>query len=287
MLDKVRMLSAEAQGRLGELTPLGAEQHRGIAHRMYMRFPQVFNGNVHVDARSTIVIRCILSMENELLELARLNPRMVITSDASQHDMYYMNDEHGKYNKLRDTPEARQALADFNKNHENYSHLMGLLFNDTAYAHTVDANKLGQRLFDLAANIQSQRKNAMWYMYYGPSRQAHSYGLLTQANLLNNIITTADSCLLLQHPGATLRFAHESDVMPLVCLLNLNHYGETIDDLEQLDDRGWNNYDIYPMACNVQFIFYKPSTATDLTKADILVKVLLNENLLQRLEQLK
>ena len=331
VLDKVRMLAAEAQGRLGELTPLGAEQHRDIAHRMYMRFPQVFNGNVHVDARSTIVIRCILSMGNELMELARLNPRMVITSDASQHDMYYMNDEHGKYNKLRDTPEARQALADFNKNHENYSHLMGLLFNDTAYAHTIDANKLGQRLFDLAANIQStelrhkfslwpiftdkevydswQRKNAMWYMYYGPSRQAHSYGLLTQANLLNNIITTADSCLLLQHPGATLRFAHESDVMPLVCLLNLNHYGETIDDLEQLDDRGWNNYDIYPMACNVQFIFYKPSTATDLSKADILVKVLLNENetalpvstdkapyyhwkdvrayLLQRLDQLK
>ena len=33
VLDKVRMLSAEAQGRLGELTPLGAEQHRGIAHR--------------------------------------------------------------------------------------------------------------------------------------------------------------------------------------------------------------------------------------------------------------
>ena len=27
----------------------------------------------------------------------------------------------------------------------------------------------------------------MWYMYYGPSRQANSYGLLTQANLLNNI----------------------------------------------------------------------------------------------------
>ena len=102
----------------------------------------------------------------------------------------------------------------------------------------------------------------MVYVLWSP----HSYGLLTQANLLNNIITTADSCLLLQHPGATLRFAHESDVMPLVCLLNLNHYGETIDDLEQLDDRGWNNYDIYPMACNVQFIFYKPSTATDLTQ---------------------
>ena len=168
VLNKVRMLAAEAQGRLGELTPLGAEQHRGIAHRMYMRFPQVFNGNVHVDARSTVVIRCILSMENELLELARLNPRLVITSDASQHDMYYMNDEHGKYNKLRNTPEARQALADFNKQHEDYSHLMGLLFNDTAYAHAINGNKLGERLFDLAANIQStelRHKFSLWPIF--------------------------------------------------------------------------------------------------------------------------
>ena len=139
---------------------------------------------------------------------------------------------------------------------------MGLLFNDTAYAHAINGNKLGERLFDLAANIQStelRHKFSLWPIF----TDKEVYDSWQRKNA---------------HPGATMRFAHESDVMPLVCLLNLNHYGETIDDLEQLDDRGWNNYDIYPMACNVQLIFYKPSTATDLSKADILVKVLLNEN---------
>lgn len=300
VLDKARRLAIEASGRYGELTGLGAEQHRDIARRMFTRFPEVFSGSAHIDAHSTVVIRCILSMENELQELLRHNPHLVISHDASQHDMYYMNDEKSHYNKMRDTPEARKALDEFNKRHENYAHLMDELFTDTTYMRGKSADKLCRRLFDLAANMQSVdlgkqfglwnlftddevydmwlRNNAFWYMYYGPSRQTARAGMFTQTNLVRNIVSTADSCLLLQHPGATLRFAHESDVMPLVCLLNINHYGETIDDLEQLDDKAWNNYNIYPMACNLQLIFYKPVGVHNLKGADILVKVLLNEN---------
>ena len=54
-------------------------------------------------------------------------------------------------------------------------------------------------------------------------------------------------------------------------------YGETIDNLDDLDHRGWYNYNIFPMGCNVQLVFYKP-TGGDLRNADILVKVLLNED---------
>ena len=53
---------AEAYNRWGELTPLGAEQHKQIARRMYKRFPSVFKDSVWVDAKSTVVIRCILSI---------------------------------------------------------------------------------------------------------------------------------------------------------------------------------------------------------------------------------
>lgn len=63
---KIRRMYAEAYNRWGELTPLGAEQHKQIARRMYKRFPSVFKDSVWVDAKSTVVIRCILSMENEL-----------------------------------------------------------------------------------------------------------------------------------------------------------------------------------------------------------------------------
>ncbi len=61
---KLRRMYAESYKRWGELTPLGAEQHRQIARRMYQRFPSVFADSVWVDAKSTVVIRCILSMEN-------------------------------------------------------------------------------------------------------------------------------------------------------------------------------------------------------------------------------
>ena len=266
---------------------------------MIGRFPQVFAGETNIDAKSTIVIRCILSMENALQELASINPKLRIRHDASYHDMYYMNDENSRYNKLRDTPEAREAVQAFNRNHNSHAHLMTVLFNDTAFVRSINGSSLANHLLRLAANVQStelrhklslwdifteeeaydfwQRTNAFWYTYYGPSKQAGQAGIYTQVNLLRNILATADSCIRLPHPGATLRYAHESDVMPLVCLLNLNRYGETIDDLEELDDRGWNNFDIYPMGCNVQFIFYKP-TKGRLDGADILVKVLLNED---------
>ena len=88
---KIRRMYAEAYNRWGELTPLGAEQHKQIARRMYKRFPSVFKDSVWVDAKSTVVIRCILSMENELQELIRQNTRLKVRCDASAHDMYYMN----------------------------------------------------------------------------------------------------------------------------------------------------------------------------------------------------
>ena len=66
VLRRVKMIKDEAYNRYGELTPLGALQHRQIAKRMYERFPEVFEGEANIDAKSTIVIRCILSMENEM-----------------------------------------------------------------------------------------------------------------------------------------------------------------------------------------------------------------------------
>ena len=50
VLRRVTLLRHEADRRLGELTQLGAEQHRGIARRMYERFPKVFKGEASIDA---------------------------------------------------------------------------------------------------------------------------------------------------------------------------------------------------------------------------------------------
>ena len=297
VLRRVVMLRNEADQRLGELTLLGAQQHREIARRMYERFPEVFKGATDIDAKSTVVIRCILSMENALQELKSLNPKLRIRHDASEHDMWYMNHDDKRLKDRIWNPEARSAYDAFKKRHSNYDRVMQTLFRDTAYVrHEVNAENLNYHLFKLASNIQSSElrhsislydlftpdeiydnwmiENAGWYLGYGPCPLNGALQPFSQRHLLGKILEEADANVGKSHPGATLRFGHEVCVMPLACLLELDNCGKQIADFEQLPAEGWLNYKIFPMGCNVQLIFYKPKKG----KGDILVKALLNEN---------
>ncbi|HEY9550942.1 MAG TPA: histidine-type phosphatase [Prevotella sp.] len=296
VLRRLELIRREARGRDGELTQLGGEQHKGIAERMYRNFPEVFAGKVNVDAKSTVVIRCILSMENALQQLLLLNPKLHITHDASQHDMYYMNLTDKKLNASKMPEAAKKAYEAFSKKHENHARVMRELFNDDNYwQHEVNAGQLNYRLYKLASNVQSTElrhqlslydlftdeeiydnwlaSNAWWYINYGPSPLNGGTQPYSQRNLLRKIISEADSCLALKRPGATLRYGHDTMVMPLVCLLELNGYGRQIADLEQLDDENWCDYRIFPMGCNLQFVFYRKRFGD----SDILFKVLHNE----------
>ena len=296
-MEKLRLIRDEAKGRDGELTQRGAEQHKGIAKRMYERFPEVFKGNVTVDAKSTVVIRCILSMENALQQLLLMNPALNVKHDASEHDMYYMNFNDRKLNSQKMPKLAHEKYDAFYSAHSHPDRVMAELFSSEDYVKTnVKANELMDMLWKLASNVQStelrhhlslydlfnedevydqwQKQNAWWYINYAASPLNGAQQPLVQRNLLRKIISEADSCLQLPHPGATLRYGHEVIVMPLVALLDLNGYGAQIEDLEQLDDKGWLNYRIYPMGCNVQFIFYHKND----NDRDPVFKVLLNED---------
>ena len=295
VLATVKAMRDNGRSREGELTPLGAEQHRAIAKRMYEHFPQVFAGKTHVDARSTVVIRCILSMENELLQLAALNPQLTFTHDASYHDMYFMNDQESPFNKLRNTQAVKDSLKAFNERRNDFTHMLRTVFNDTAYANRMAKTDLAFRLWNMCIDLDNTelrhhfkplydlfspdetynawlQNNAYWYCASGPNKITNGAGMYMQANLLRRFLADADSCVQLQHPGAQLRFAHESTVLPFVCLLNINGFGNPRSGLDNLDKEGWASYRVFPMACNVQFIFYRSAKHND-----ILVKILLNE----------
>jgi hypothetical protein len=297
VLDKVGQIREEARGRDGELTQLGAEQHRGIAKRMYERFPEVFKGKTNIDAKSTQVIRCILSMENALLQFSTMNPELNITHDASHHDMYYMNQKDSVLIALKGKGSKSQEFHEFSKKHRTGQRVADLLFKDKEFLekNKIDGRRLVEKIFELASNIQSTElrhkfqmydlfnedevydfwagSNAWWYVNYGNSPLSGGNQGFSQRNLVRKIISEADSCLAFPHPGATLRYGHDTMVMPLVCLLNLNGYGRQM-PLDDLDKNGWLNYRIFPMACNVQFIFYHKN---DQDK-DVIFKVLLNED---------
>ena len=297
VLKRYEIIIQEADNRYGELTPLGAEQHRQIARRMYERFPEVFEGNVWVDAKSTVVIRCILSMTNELTELTRLNPKLRIRHDASMHDMYYMNFNDKELLKKKWNKESNDVYEKYFKEMVNYDYAFCQLFTDTSFVwQKADARKFYEKLFHTANNLQNleARKkvtlydlftnediynnwrvaNMWWYLGYGFSQLNGGKQPYVQRNLLRKIIEEADSCIVLQNPGATLRFGHETMVMPLTVLMGLNGYDLVTDDYAHLDQKGWVNYRIFPMGANIQLVFYRRNTGNK----DVLVKVLLNEN---------
>lgn len=277
--------------RLGDLTTVGERQHHGIGRRMAQHFPEIFlKKNVGIDARSTVVTRCILSMTAECEELQGANPTVRIHNDVSESLQYYLNQSRSRL--LRETSRKGQGKAhEYRMKYTHPERLTTVLFNDQQYVKdSVNAGHLMRSLFDVAANMQSHDtdiellslftdeelydqwriRNVGWFVDYANTPITDGLMPFSQENLLENIIQTADTVKQVQ---ATLRFGHEVCVMPLACLLELDNCGKSISDLDHLDDV-WRNYNIFPMACNIQLVFYRPKKGKS---GDILVKALLNE----------
>ena len=89
--------------------------------------------------------------------------------------------------------------------------------------------------------------------------------------MLYNMIETADEAIAEGKRGAALRFGHETCVLPLACLLELDSVNYSCDNLDELHEH-WRNYEIFPMGCNIQMVFYHND------RDDVLVQVLLNEH---------
>ena len=295
VLDILRQVYDASRGRLGELSDIGAEQHQGIARRMYQNFPQVFQDGAPVVARSTIVIRCILSMQNEVDMLASLNPRLDITTDASQATMYYMNYSDSVVKPLR----ASQAdlLKKYREKWINPKGMLKKLFKDQRFAKDSvdDPRKMMLYLMEVTGNMQSHHQfenvnlydlfsaddiynvwrynNASWYITSGETPLTQCRVDYMEANLLRNFIEDADRATTTDDPapGASLRFGHESVVLPLCCLMGLNGADYRTTDLETLDQH-WQTYKIFPMAANIQFVYFRKAGSDD-----ILMLPLLNE----------
>ena len=296
-LAKLERFIPTTKGRLGELSDIGEQQHHGIGRRMTENFPEIFSGkDAEVDARSTVVVRCILSMTAECEELTAFNPKMKMHNDVSESYQYYLN--HNFSQRLKDASRNRGSIVDeYKKKYTHPERFCRALFNDESYWNDEDfrPRSFMRAVFNVITNMQSHGNgedmwnlftteecydlwkivNIDWYLGYAAAPQTGGIMQFNQADLLHNIIETTDTVMASKtfKNGATLRFGHEVCVMPLACLLELDSCGRQVQDLDHLEDY-WVNYRIYPMACNIQLVFYRSKKLKD---APILVKALLNE----------
>ena len=307
VLRELRHIISDSEGRWGDLTGLGKRQHRHIASRMVERFPEVFTGDAFVDARSTTVPRCVLSMGAAVQQLVALNPDLDVTMRASKQDMWYMNHQDTLLRKRMETPETQKVFNAFCEPLISNYRLMQMLFTDVDAARKVlddivvklqprngeqwlnyylilsgliqQNTRMSERsqLIDLFTyediHCFWQCENAWWYIMYGPSLLNGGDQPYSQRYLLRQMIHEADSCLRLKRPGASLRFGHETIMLPLTCLLGINGFDFQTNDLAALEPNGWWACLVFPMASNIQFVFYRENPEDK----DIVFKVLLNE----------
>ena len=283
----------DAEGQGGELTPMGYRQHRGIADRMYHNFPEVFKGQRQISARSTVVVRCVLSMTAFCETLKGLHPQLEFTYGSGERYMRDLNHWNKEAREFTSDQSAWRAdYRQFRKEHIRPERLMKLLFTNQNYVKQhINAEDLMMGLYWVASDMQNTELDLSFYDLFEKEElfniwQVINYGHYvcngtcpwgkeivqrTFIPLLENILNSADEAINNTSVAATLRFGHDGNVMPLTGLLQLeNCYNEENNSADFY--KVWSDFKIVPMAANVQMIFFRKDKSDD-----ILVKFMLNE----------
>jgi hypothetical protein len=296
LLERINVLAANADGRYGDLSPLGVKEEKGIAERMFKSFPQVFSakgkGKCSVYSCSTQVPRCILSMSVFDERLKELNPEISVVQEASQRNKYLNND----CQLITDT--LKKIESSFLKRQFNPGRFIANLFNDTTYAKQLidDPGHFAHEVFTAAMNIPnledvhftlsdfftpeeiyvlSQYSNMQMYYWTGPSGVNGKNTTKSASLLLKNIIDCADSAIQNGKVSADLRFGHDSYIIPLLALMEIKDMNNREDDPDKIF-AAWTASKVSPMGANLQIIFFRNEKS-----GDVLVKLLHNEKEVQ------
>lgn len=292
---RVDSVLVEADKRGGDLSPLGVGQHKGIAERMVKAYPQVFKDGADISARSTLVVRCVLSMAAFCEQLKEMNPKLDITRESSQRYMDYLCHHSEEAGEWRDDPNNyKEEYRKFHQSHTQPDRLMSTLFNDPKYVtKNVNPEEMMWGLYWIASDMQNMETDLDFYdlftpeelydlyqcfnyvFYAGDGNYPGSEGLIiyNAAPLIENIIESADAAIASVEPSATLRFGHDGNLISLVGLMHLEGCDLQEDDPEKFD-RAFSTWKIAPMAANMQMVFFRDPKHPE---KDVLVKFMLNE----------
>lgn len=292
---RIRLLCEDAKGRYGELTEKGAQQSRALVKQMVERFPDMFTAKGYYSVRSVVENRCILTMQEGLLQLSAMQQPLTARSRVSFQEKPFMDPEDKLLISQRLDSLTMVRFDRFKMLNSDDGRLMNALFNDQNYVITnIDANDLGRQLYILAGDVQHtdisgvvtlydiftpqelhrqwRRQNAWHYINYGGCTLNGGYQPYLQRGLLRNMMHMGDSVMKRYNPLMHLRYTNAHAVMSLACLMDLDGYGLHTENLDSLEAYGWANYRIAPLGGSIEMIHYRSERGDP----DVLVKVLLN-----------
>ena len=299
-LKRYRPVYEAIRGCGGDLTGLGREQQHKIAHNMYRNYPRVFRKNARIDAVSTIVPRCILTMSAFAEQLQHDNPRLQIDMQASNSTMGYLNPfslsnpdiqptDEGYNNKYAYWQKGYRQMCEQQQTPEA---VFSPLLKDLSILEEFGgARKLECDVFAIALNAQCNEKvekNLLEFIPYDELckvYECYNYRFYCSKGAdtlwqkgrqwafvwrtMQDIIDKADSDISTGEYAARLRFGHDIIAMSLFVLLDIDGYNKPAGKASEVKDV-FRSYD-FPMSLNIQFVFYRNC------KGEILVRMMYNE----------
>lgn len=271
------LVASAAAGQWGALDSVGIAEQRGIASRMLRTFPSLFdNGNV--EAISSYAPRCIMSMYTFTHQLARLNNKMSITTSSGRQFSYLLRpfDLDAEYKDYRQSDEWQSVLEAFRARVIPLEPLKKALGDISGYTDG-EARELAMQQYQLVADAAAagisdnpdkyftrEEYNRLWQAFNLKQYLLYTANIISTvpadmaSPLLRSLITSTDAVTRgdKQMPGVMLRFAHAETLMPLLSLMKLKGCNYVTNYIETVP-RHWQDFNIVPMAANLQLILFK------------------------------
>lgn len=294
---RLLILWKEVEFKGGDLSPLGVREQRGIAERMATSYPEIFSKKVAIDAYSTMVVRCVLSMDAFCERLKEINPALNISRDSSMKHQRYLNHHTKEAIAFRSAPNTwKEEYNKFVDERMDASRLVNSIFSKPDFIlKKVNPRNFMWGMYSIAIGMQNVETDLSFYdvfekeelfkiwecenfkNYVNDANYAGSKGLMFEnaKPVLKEIIKGADAMIESNGVGASLKFAHDGNIIPLALLLHLKNSYNSIDNASDFY-KAWSNFIIAPMAGNIQMVFYRKNKSDD-----VLVKFLLHEKEIQ------
>ena len=304
LMEDLLVMRGLTEGHFGDLTGLGALEHRQICSRMVRHYPEVFAGGdrSHVEAISTSSQRVIESMVSFISELSKLAPSMVV--DAYKTDWgkdprsqevagyeYLMTDSMEEVSKEKEK-ELRKLGRKITKGMGDYHVFAERIFLEPEKIPFATVKYLARstyRVFKTGRVTEPDTMPGMdkyltveelyplwasscigWLRYIDLPGYKSPLAETRGKGIIERIIADADEAIRSDsNAAATLRFSHDTCLLPLMGAIPLEGAILECDKMQYLDY--FQDFNFICPACNVQMVFYRNK------RNNILVKFLLNE----------
>lgn len=284
---KFETLYPDVRYNIGELSHKGWVQQQELASLMYENFPKVFTDDARVEAATSPAGRCIMTMSSFCAALQGKNPDMEVEEHLGNIYLPAILPLNASNPFIKEFEKqevlVRETWEEYIARKIDTKELLGKILKDVDKSVAPEdrwmkihylyffINGMGSLDTDLDFTdiFTLEQRIALWeidaFQFYTRAWGNH----MGFKPIVDDIIAKADDRIASGEKGADLRFGHDSSILPLMMVLNVNGFGTVVADSDIIPV--YCQPDNVPMGANLQMVFYRSKN-----NPEILFKVLFN-----------